>query len=198
MSDVARGDSVAPRSGGLFTGKGGAHPSGLDRPPGRGDNDRHRGEGNRRPDMSRSLLNILLAFPLLPLLPAQGRRLVGRPFATRSVVLARGGMAATGHPLAGLVSKAYPGLFTRLLLQTRIYPPLRASSGLASSTCCQTRLWGSALRVPAASGHLRVFATDLMNNPGWRLTLLRDHPRAAGHARRPALFRGPPLFSAAR
>ncbi len=48
--------------------------------------------------------------------------------------------------------KAYPGLFTRLLLQTQISPPPLASSGLGSSTCRQTRLRASALRVPELTG----------------------------------------------
>ncbi|HHI69023.1 MAG TPA: gamma-glutamyltransferase, partial [Planctomycetes bacterium] len=50
--------------------------------------------------MTRPFFPVLSASLLLPLLPAQGRRLVGRDFATRSVVLAQGGMAATSQPLA--------------------------------------------------------------------------------------------------
>ncbi len=50
--------------------------------------------------MNRTFVVLLLPWFALPSLPAQGRRLVGRAFATRSVVLARKGMAATSQPLA--------------------------------------------------------------------------------------------------
>ncbi len=64
--------------------------------------------------------------------------------------------------------RPYPGLFTRLLLQTQIGPPFRASSGLASSTCCLTRLRGSALRVPRLTGLSGFSRRTLVNNPGYK------------------------------
>lgn len=52
--------------------------------------------------MSRSLLAFALAL-LAPSAPAQVDRITGRPFATRSPVLAQHGMVATSHPLASQI-----------------------------------------------------------------------------------------------
>ncbi len=59
-----------------------------------------------------------------------------------------------------------PGFFTRVLLQTQISPPPLASSGLASSTCCQTRPRASALRVPGEAGLSGFSRRALVKNPG--------------------------------
>ncbi len=48
----------------------------------------------------RWLLALLVAMVLVPSVSVAGDRITGRSFATRSVVTARGGMAATSHPLA--------------------------------------------------------------------------------------------------
>ena len=55
----------------------------------------------------------------------------------------------------------------KVLLQTRIYQPLRASSGLGTSTCFQARLRSSPLRVPALAGIYGFSRRTFMNRPGW-------------------------------
>gem|GEM_PF-5529549 len=59
-----------------------------------------------------------------------------------------------------------PGSFMKVLLQTRIYQPLRASSGLGSSTCCPARLRSSALRVPTLAGISGFSRRTFMKDPG--------------------------------